>query len=397
MKKLILTIALAAMAVGVSAQEWEKYDTSAGTYERTTKRGPYLTNRFFDNMFIGIGGGVNIYNGKFDSKADFGDRIAASAELSLGKWLTPSTGVRVQVTGIKAKGLSGEATNFTKSTPNKKDYYKKEFNVLNTHADFLWNISHAIGGYKSERTWNFVPFMGFGFARAWKSDVESNYEFTANVGLLNTIRLGGVVDLTLEGKYMFVKPRFDNFPGGRKIDGMTSVTAGLTFKLGPKGGFKRPMAVAPADYTPYNKRIGTLEDELAAEKARADKLAKDLEAANNRPQPKPETVVAPVSTTVFFKIGQAFLTDKDMVNLENIAKTMKATPDKKYTVTGYADAGTGSAQRNEIISRQRAESVKKALVEKFGVNESQLNVVAGGGVKHSKNPELDRSAFVVIE
>lgn len=35
-------------------------------------RGPYLTNRFFDNIFIGVAGGVNVYHGENDSYGSFG-------------------------------------------------------------------------------------------------------------------------------------------------------------------------------------------------------------------------------------------------------------------------------------------------------------------------------------
>ena len=57
MKKIFLTVAICAIAAAsVNAQ------VIKGA-EAQTKRGPYETNRLFDNVFIGAAGGVNMYQG----------------------------------------------------------------------------------------------------------------------------------------------------------------------------------------------------------------------------------------------------------------------------------------------------------------------------------------------
>ena len=45
------------------------------------------------------------------------------------------------------------------------------------------------------------------------------------------------------------------------------------------------------------------------------------------------------------------------MNIEAMAKGIKAT-DKVFTVTGYADKGTGSAEYNMKLSKKRAEAVR---------------------------------------
>ena len=42
---------------------------------------PYETNRFFDNIFVGVAGGVNIYFGEHDSYGKFGKRMALAEML----------------------------------------------------------------------------------------------------------------------------------------------------------------------------------------------------------------------------------------------------------------------------------------------------------------------------
>ena len=121
----------------------------------------------------------------------------------------------------------------------------------------MWNISNAIGGYKETRTWNFVPYVGFGWARSFGNHAYNN-EFAFTYGLLNNIRLGGLVDLNLEVKQMVVNQRFDGVVRGSKGEGMTTITAGLTFKLNRRG-FSRPIVPVPVDLTPYNNKIASLE------------------------------------------------------------------------------------------------------------------------------------------
>lgn len=56
------------------------------------------------------------------------------------------------------------------------------------HADAMWNFSNAVSGYKESRTWNFVPFVGVGWARSYGNDAHDN-EIGFDAGLLNVVRL----------------------------------------------------------------------------------------------------------------------------------------------------------------------------------------------------------------
>lgn len=398
MKKLFVTLGIAAMVAGsATAQELAKnnYDNDQlGTTVRVTRYGPYLTGRFFDNWFVGVGGGVNLYNpNDVMDKADFGDRITPAVNAFAGKWFTPTFGVRLAYNGIRAKSTD------PRQPREVGDTRLREFNTMFFHADLMWNISNSIGGYRSDRTWDVVPYAGFGYARASKDSdafkLEEN-KMAATAGIYNKFRLGGVVDLFLDASYMLVDDAFDGFQADKRYEGMASLTAGITFKLGPKEGFKRPTYTAPADYTPYQRRIDALEGDVAREKAAIDRLRRELEAERNKDKSTVvEKVFTPVTISSFFGIGNAQVAEKEMVNIENAAAAMKAQPNARFNVTGYADSATGSAKRNQELSEMRAENVAKILVEKFGVSRSQLNVSGKGGVSNHTNPALDR--VVVIE
>lgn len=126
-------------------------------------RGPYETNRFFDNIFVGVAGGVNIYFGEHDSYGKFGKRMAPALDIHVGKWFTPSIGARVGYSGLGQRWTTAG----TKYAKVLTEACSGEFGVSYLHADAM-NFSNAVSGYKETRTWNFVPrFVGVGWARSY--------------------------------------------------------------------------------------------------------------------------------------------------------------------------------------------------------------------------------------
>ena len=387
----LLTAALALTTVGVMAQENGNRDA-----QNKVVRGPYETNRFFDNIFIGVAGGVNIYHGENDSYGSFGKRLAPALDINVGKWITPSVGLRLGYSGINAQGWTSGQTVYAKSLVE-GDIYKEKFGVSYLHGDVMWNFSNAVSGYKETRTWNFVPFIGAGWARSYGNDAYNN-EFAVSVGLLNNIRLCNLLDLTLEARHMFVNQRFDGVSRGSKGEGMTSVTMGLTFKINRRN-FKR---VQPAvDVTPYLSRIKALEGDNTQLAGQNRTLADENEALRNR---KPETVtvagektVSPTPVALFFQIGKAQLDKKELANLDFYVKNaLNADKNKTFTIYGGADSATGTKEFNQKLSEKRMEYVYDLLVDKYGISKDRLKTVAEGDTNNRfPEPELNRTVIIM--
>lgn len=387
----LLTAALALATVGVMAQENGNRDA-----DNKIVRGPYETNRFFDNIFIGVAGGVNIYHGENDSYGSFGKRLAPALDINVGKWITPSVGLRLGYSGIDAQGWTSGQTVYAKGLVD-GNIYKEKFGVSYLHGDVMWNFSNAVSGYKQTRTWNFIPFLGAGWARSYGNDAHNN-EFAVSVGLLNNIRLCNLLDLTLEARHMFVNQRFDGVSRGSKGEGMTSVTMGLTFKLNRRG-FKR--ASAPVDVTPYLSRIQTLEGDNSNLTGKNKILAEENEALRNR---KPETVtvagaskVSPTPVALFFQIGKATLDKKELTNLDFYVKNaLDADKNKTFTLYGGADKATGTREFNRKLSEQRMQYVYDLLVNKYGISKDRLKTVAEGDTNNRfPEPELNRTVIIM--
>ena len=379
----LLTASLALVAAGVMAQENGNRDE-----QNRVVRGPYETNRFFDNIFIDVAGGVNIYHGENDSYGKFGKRLAPALDVNVGKWFTPSVGARIGYSGINAKGWTLGQTVYAKDVFDKKaNIYNEKFGVSYLHTDFLWNFSNAVSGYKETRTWNFVPFFGAGWARSYGNGAH-NDEFAMSIGLLNNIRLCNLLDLTLEARRMLVNQRFDGVSSGSKDEGMTSVTMGLTFKLNRRN-FKR--AAAPVDVTPYLSRIKALESDNTTLAGKNKTLADENTALRNR---KPETVtvageskVSATPVALFFQIGKATLDKKELTNLDFYVKNaLQADRNKTFTLYGGADKATGTAAFNQKLSEKRMQYVYDLLVNKYGISKDRLKTVAEGD-RNNRFPE----------
>jgi hypothetical protein len=99
---------------------------------------------------------------------------------------------------------------------------------------------------------------------------------------------------------------------------------------------------------------------------------------------------------VNFVIDKVEVVNRERVNLKIVADMMKATPNQKYLICGYADKHTGTVKRNIWLAEHRAKNVYRILTEEFGVSESQLILDDKGGVDNMfyDDPQLSRSAII---
>lgn len=391
MRKSLITGMFILSSVCVMAQENGNRDAN-----NKIVRGPYETNRFFDNWFFGVAGGVNVYEGESDSKASFGKRLAPALDISLGKWVTPNIGFRLQYSGLQAKGFASSKT-APYAGEKEGSGYKEKFDVMNLHADAMWNLTNTLWGYKETRVWNVIPYAGYGWGRTSENSIKNN-ELVADFGILNTFRLSKVVDLTFELRQMIVNQRFDGVVAGSRGEGMSSVTLGLQFNLG-KSNFKRVEAV---DYSQYTNRINQLENDKLASDAKNNQLEKDLADSKNV-KPEATTMEAKAVTSpdvvIFFKIGKATLDNAELTNLSFYAtyvkNTINADSNKTFTLIGSADKQTGTEEFNQKLSERRMEYVYNLLVNKYGISSDRLIKKAEGDSNNRFNDPLFNRCVVI--
>lgn len=401
MKRLFISALCAAAFTGAAAQE-QHSDTIQSVYDTTEEvmydndKYKVETNHFWDNWFVSGGFGGQVLFGNHDKQVKFFDRIAPALDIAVGKWFTPGIGVRLMYSGLSVKGATqkeGYGEFPTHSTgvdvPGKGgDGYwlmKQKFNFYNLHLDALFNMSNILCGYNEKRVYNCTPYIGLGWARVWES--PQSMEVSANVGVLNSFRLNEALNLNLDIRGAYMSDRFDGELGGRWGEGVWSATVGLIYRFKERGWGR-------------SKTIIRTRDRQRELKAMQDKL-NDMQAQLAQRKRDSVTVVRTLAAAnfVIFKIDTWDLTNEARVQLSLFAETIKkADPNVVYVITGYADKGTGSVERNVILSKNRARVVYECLVNEFGVPKKQLRVDHKGGVDNMfyNDPRLSRAVITRV-
>lgn len=333
--------------------------------------------------------------GEADSKADFGDRISPTLNVALGKWFTPGLGLRVQYSGLQAKGVTYYTGGTYTDGAAVNGLYTQKFDYMNLHGDAMFNLSTLFFGYNEKRVYEFIPYLGAGIVHSY--DAPHRNSLGLNGGLVNRFRVGKAIDINLELSGLFVEDKFDGeIGGGHSHDGLASVTLGLTYRF-PGRTFSKTAAQMPTD------ELNEMRDRIARMAAERDRLNRELQDALAAAKKQPEKEIVekevvkevPVGKMgpVFFKIGSATISSESASSLAYMANQIKNSGNS-YVVSGYADSSTGSVEYNQQLSLKRAQAVVNALVKTYGVDEAKLTAEGKGGVDSFGAARLNRMAVI---
>lgn len=384
MKKFI--VIAAALILGASAFAQETNRDANGNLQY----GAYETNKFFDNWFLGIGGGVNFNLDKVgaDQAIDFG--MNPHMALNFGKWIDPCFGVRV--------GYIGWGMNGSQEVGNAEVIDNQLI-----HGDLLWNISNQFWGYKEKRVYNLIPYAHAGYVFS----SMSGHEFECGFGLLNNFRLGEKVAFQLDARYAAF--RAEQVQGAMDPAGALYLTAGLAFNLGKSnwtrkattlGAAAAALAAAEAARNAAQAAADKAAADAAAAAANADALAaqnqalKDALAKANQDNDAINALLAK-PMIVYFEIGKTKLSAKEEAHLDYIVKNvMAAGKSAKFTVTGSADSKTGSKRRNQQLCDKRADYLYNLLTKNYGLSGDNLVVKSCIDANADATAELNRAVII---
>ena len=232
--------------------------------------------------------------------------------------------------------------------------------------------------------------LGYDLARLWKNELFSKlrvyvqaqnlYTFTKYTGVDPEVGSNGGHNAWARGIDVGLYPSARTFIVG----------ASINFKA--KGEKKAAAAPAAPVIQLDNSQIDRLNAEIARLQAENDQLRNQ--------KPEKEVVVEKDIVTfpylVNFVVNTTDVVNREKVNLETIAKMIKATPEKKYSVVGYADMQTGTAEGNAQLAQGRAQNVYDILINQYGVAPSQLVKDSKGGVDYMyfNDEQLSRSVII---
>lgn len=407
------------------------------------------------NWFLSIQGGVSAFMGSPVGHGDFFDRTKPLLNISAGKWITPTVGVRVSFQGLK----------FIDGNMQSRSYQ-------NIHGDIMYNVTNAFReDHEILNRWDMIPYLGIGLVH---NSYNGAKPFALSVGIAGRYRLTDRLHLTGEIGGTFTAKNMDGL-GDNKLfgDNFLNASVGLTVTIG-KNGWKK--VIDPAPYIFQNDQLmsrlenangkihklnvqkvkdaaslaemrkileieGLLDkydlsipegevkkypknnysglnslrarlrgknwgedDGITPRLAQTDKVYEPMAWNNDSTQLDPKEyfklmkdgkIFVGTPVFFFFKLGTTDLNEKaQIINLREIASVIKRYG-LSARIVGAADSQTGSAYTNEILSQKRAQYIID-LLKKQGVPEDRMEKQYRGGINSYVPMHGNRNTCVML-
>lgn len=395
MKKILLVAAVAMGIMSASAQD-----------AKTTLAG----SKFSDNWSFGLKGGMitGMNHHQFFGCA----RGIVGAE------------VRKQITPIFGLGIEGEA--MINTAP---DYNSYAFDHSYVGVTGTANLMNIFAGYKgTPRLFEIETVLSAGWLHAYISEwypaagdgygwdknsfaTKAGLNFNFNLGKAKawTVSLKPAVLWDMDGLYTSTWQSQNNVNHAA-----FELQAGVTYHFKNSNGthhFNYARLYDQAEVDDLNAKINALRGELdacnaanaacnenvAGLNAKIAQLENELAACKAR---EPQVLVKEDNTLntvryVFFKQGRSTVSADQMPNVDQIATYLKNHKDATVVIKGYASP-EGNADVNARIAKQRAESVKNALVKK-GIKASRISADGQGVGEMFSEPDWNRVSICTIE
>lgn len=345
-----------------------------------------LESKTFDNVYIGINGGLAT---KATGHAWLKD-MNPNAGLRIGRNFTPVFGLAAE-SNVYFKNTNGHTTGTV-------------VNGMNTSLLGTTNLTNLFGGYKGEpRMFELTALYGLGWGHVFGHPTE-NYKadmLTSKAALDFGFNLG-----QKKAWQLYIEPAMIWALNGNGYQGVKydvnrasfQLNVGLVYKFKNSNGSHNFVVAELRDQAEIdilNNKINDLRDELAGkddEIADMDRQIAELKQQLADCQNQTTTACERLQPVVIFRQGKSTIDRAQYASIELIAKYMKDNQDAKVEIKGYASP-EGSAKFNQKLSQARAEAVKKALVKRYNISSDRIEAKGMGATnKLSERVEFNRVA-----
>ena len=375
----------------------------------------YFSN-WRDNWFIELSAGANqplVEKGYSKQDNVDGKKWTAAYSVGFGRWFSPYLGFRL-------KGMYGS---IHWDAPQTKLQAEQELGHgkmrhAGVHLELMWDMFNSLGGVNPNRVFSIIPFVGIGGEASWRfrgaqdgfptgtnvlRDHHERYgspykrvEWTLPVtaGLQFRFRLCKYVDFFAEARAAFYADNWNNNVSGNSFDALVQAMGGFNFNIGGRGWNTFNECNYVSQIAALNGQVNDLRAQLLA--------CGQTVAALQAQLPCPEVVEkdcvnAPLMATVRFTINSAKILPTEEVNIYSMAEWLKANPNEKIIIAGYADKDTGTSEYNMKLSQRRADAVKAELVNTYGIAEDRLSTAAFGSDVQEYPSNNDWNRIVIFK
>lgn len=301
-------------------------------------------SKVLDNIEMTIKSGVT------DPVKQTPKHLRSISGLELHKYLTPVTGI----------GIEGDWT--VNTSPSKTVFDHQLVGGMLTS-----NMMNLFAGYPgSPRPFEIETVVGIGWLHGYVVGPGDYNSWYTKYGLNLNFNLNDKFALSLKPAIVYNMKDGDHTRYNVN-NAYLEAQLGLTYK-----------------FITSNGTHGFKYSDLAYTQAEVDALNAEINELRNREPMIREVIVEKIVTNaveavpvpafenaVGFTINSYEVLPTEMANLANVASVLKANPDMKILIKGYADKDTGTAEYNKTLSERRAQAVKDVLVG-MGVTDGQL-------------------------
>ena len=384
MKKVMLFLAIAASAMTVSAQEG------------------FYGNKFFDNWYIGLQGGVST---KTTHQAVL-KNLNPNVGVRVGKWITPSF------------GIAGEGNLMFSNKASGENYTNPSINVSSASLLGQLNLTNMFCGYLGEpRNFEIIANAGIGYIHNYTDDNEDLSIGTIKNAITQKLAIDFTWNFGNKKQWQFyVEPSLNYLIAGAKPDvgsqtcaydinySYMQLNVGINYKFKTSNDTHNFMLVEACDQNminALNAEINSLrgkDAEIDALKKEIEDLKKALKECEEKPAPVVvEKEIEPNLPAVFYPLNKSVITPAQAQNVAIAAAVMKNHPELKLQVKGYASP-EGPHDNNNTLSINRAKAVKDLLVKKYNIDPSRITTEGCGETdKLFEIYEFNRVAMLYIE
>lgn len=366
-------------------------DDAVSVTEFTCDNSNHYFSNWRNNWFIEISAGGNqplVERGVTNNVMKTVDaaKWTATYSVGFGRWVSPYIGFRFKAIGgsIHFDSPLNPGTQHTDAFIHMKS--------VNLQVEMMWDLLNSAAGYNPNRVFSIIPFFGLGGAASW--DFKSHgvdwppfqsindgaayrkshskrvqWTLPVSAGIQFRFRLCKYVDFFAEARAQFYGDNWNNYSTGHSIDALVSAMGGFNFNIGGRGWNTFNECNYVSQIAALNGQVNDLRAQLLA----CGQEVAALQAQLPCPEQK-DCVNAPLMSTVRFTINSDKILPTEEVNIYNMAEWLKANPNEKIMVVGYADKDTGTSDYNMGLSERRANAVAKVLTDTYGIDPSRLTV-----------------------
>lgn len=358
-KKLLMTAACSLLLVGAVQAQEEKKELKSYS-------------------FVEVQGGVQLTS----TDASMTKLLTPTAAVSFGHYFSPVVGARLHVNGWQAKGGFSDLD----------QYYK--WNYITPDLDLMLNLTNLFSKDKSgSHPLNVVLLGGVGLNYAWDNDDlkglnvhstrvplawdKNRLSHNLRAGLRVETNVTKPFGVSLEVNANSLSDRF-NSKTNDADDWQFTAMLGLSYRFNHK--YKEPKFV--------KKVVDVIDTIVVEEPAMVKEIVK-------RPAVREEK--KNFEKAIFFKIAQTDATKAIDVNaaIEEAVNLMKTSDDATFTITGYADKGTGTPAGNKRYAKKRADDVANKLIKDYGFDANRIKTDSKGDTVQPF-PENNKNRCVII-